>query len=154
MMRAAFAVLLACLVVPAGALAAQPRTTLSDVEDEVMCVECGTALSVSQSPVAQQERDVIRRGIAAGMTKAQIKAELVQEYGRNVLAEPDDSGIGLAAWWIPIALVPLALVLAFVLARRWRRRSGGDGGAPATSGPALDPADARRLDAELSAFDR
>ena len=39
---------------PAAALAATPRTSLPDVEDEVMCVECGTALDVSQSPVANR----------------------------------------------------------------------------------------------------
>jgi cytochrome c-type biogenesis protein CcmH len=155
-MRAAATLLLACLALawPALAHAVEPKTTLHDVEDEVMCVECGTALSVSQSPVAQQEREVILRGIAAGKTKEQIKAELVQEYGRNVLAEPSNSGVGIAAWWIPVALVPLALLLALVLARRWRRRGAADGGAPTVAGPALDPDDARRLDAELSAFDR
>jgi len=155
-MRAAATLLLACLALawPAAAQAVEPKTTLHDVEDEVMCVECGTALSVSQSPVAQQEREVILRGIAAGMTKEQIKAELVQEYGRNVLAEPSDSGVGIAAWWIPVVLVPLALALAFVLARRWRRRGAANGGAPAPAGPALDPDDARRLDAALSAFGR
>ena len=40
--------------------AAEPRTTLPDIEDEVMCVECRTALNVSSSPVADQERAFIR----------------------------------------------------------------------------------------------
>jgi cytochrome c-type biogenesis protein CcmH len=143
------------LAAPAGALAATPRTTLPDVEDEVMCVECGTALNVSQSPVANQERDLIRRLIAQGRTKAQIKAQLVDTYGEDVLAEPSDSGIGLAAWWIPVVLAPLGLLVALLAARRWRRRA--TAGAPDAAGaptPALDDADARRLDAELAAFDR
>lgn len=135
-----------------AALAATPRTTLPDVEDEVMCVECGTALNVSQSPVANQERDLIRRLIAQGQTKAQIKAQLVDTYGEDVLAEPSDSGIGLAAWWIPVVLAPLGLLVALLAARRWRRRARG---APATAAaPAIEDADAKRLDAELAAFDR
>jgi cytochrome c-type biogenesis protein CcmH len=154
--RRALALLaLLALLVPATALAAPARTTLPDVEDEVMCVECGTALNISTSPVANQERDFIRRQIAAGRTKAQIKAALVEEYGRNVLAEPRDSGVGIAAWWVPVALVPLALLGVLLAARRWRRRGAGaaqDGASAATA--ALDPADARRLDAELTAFDR
>jgi hypothetical protein len=77
-----------------------------------------------------------------------------------VLAEPSDSGIGVAAWWIPVVLVPLGLLVALLAARRWRRRgaaaaAAGAGGVAGAAGPdALDEADARRLDAELSAFDR
>jgi cytochrome c-type biogenesis protein CcmH len=154
--RAALLVLAAvALLLPAGALAAPPRTSLPDVEDEVMCVECGTALNVSTSPVANQEREVIRRLIAEGKTKAEIKAALVDSYGPDVLAEPRGSGIGLAAWWIPVVLVPLGLLVALLAARRWRRRAAaaaGDEGA--SDAPALAPDDARRLDAELAAFDR
>ena len=154
-MRAAALLVLLALALPAPALAAQPRTTLPDVEDEVMCVECGTALNVSQSPVADQQRDFIRRQIAAGKTKEQIKAALVEEYGEDVLAEPRDSGIGIAAWWAPVVLMPLALLGVVLAARRWRRR-GASADAAAASGGAglLDPADARRLDADLAAFDR
>jgi cytochrome c-type biogenesis protein CcmH len=156
--RALAAVLLAGLALAAPALAATPRTTLPDVEDEVMCVECGTALNVSQSPVANQERELIRRLIGQGRTKAQIKAALVDSYGRNVLAEPSDSGVGLAAWWIPVVLAPLGLLVALLAARRWRRRSAAveaAGGAAAGAGAApLAEADARRLDAELAAFDK
>ena len=91
---AAVAALLAALALlaPAAALGAQARTSLADLEDEVMCVECGTPLEVSQSPVAQQERAFIRREVAAGKTKAQIKSDLVDEYGQAVLAEPSDGG--------------------------------------------------------------
>ena len=39
--------------------AAAPRASLTDVEDEVMCVECGTALNVSTSAVADHEREFI-----------------------------------------------------------------------------------------------
>src|SRR5919199_1510396 len=114
---AALLVALAVLaLVPAVAGAAQPRASLADLEDEVMCVECGTPLEVSQSPVAQQERAFIRREIARGKTKEQIKADLVDEYGPAVLAEPDDGGFGLAAWWVPVVLVPLAALGAALAA--------------------------------------
>jgi cytochrome c-type biogenesis protein CcmH len=152
--------LLAALVLlaPAAASAAQAKTSLADLEDEVMCVECGTPLEVSQSPVAQQERDFIRREIAAGKTKARIKADLVDQYGPAVLAEPSGGGIGIAAWWVPVIVVPLAALGAALAARRWRRRgvtaSPAAAGAGDGDGPALDPDEARRLDAELAAFDR
>jgi cytochrome c-type biogenesis protein CcmH len=146
------ALALAAAALPGAALAATPRASLPDIEDEVMCVECGTPLAVSQSPVANQERALIRRGIAAGRSKQQIKDDLVAEYGTAVLAEPEGGGVDLAVWWVPVILFPLALLGAALAARRWRRSGAAATGA-APEAAALDPAEARRLDAELSAFD-
>jgi cytochrome c-type biogenesis protein CcmH len=147
---------LATLLVAIGLAAAQtgspePQTTLPDVEDEVMCVECGTALNVSQAPVADQERDFIRARIAEGMTKEEIKEALVREYGNDVLAEPPGGGFNVTAWLVPAALAAAGALAVVLLTRRWRRRPARDAAAAATP---LDPDDARRLDAELSAFDR
>ncbi len=87
-MRALLATLLALALLASPAAAAAPRASLPDIEDEVMCLECGTALNVSTSDVADQERDFIAELIAEGRTKAEIKAALVDEYGPRVLAEP------------------------------------------------------------------
>ena len=43
--------------------AAEPRASLPDIEDEVMCVECGTPLNLSNAPVADREREFIEREI-------------------------------------------------------------------------------------------
>ena len=135
-MRTLLVLLLALLLAPA-ALAAEPKTTLPDVEDEVMCVECGTALNVSTSPVADREREFIRRRIAEGKSKPEIKAALVEEYGPKVLAVPEGGGFDVAAWLVPGLLSLIALIGVGVAAVRWR-----------------DPDDRRRLDADLAAFDR
>jgi cytochrome c-type biogenesis protein CcmH/NrfF len=151
--RALAIALVVLAAVPAAAAAAPPRTTLPDVEDEVMCVECGTALNVSTSPVAEQERAFIRRRIAEGKSKAEIKAALVAEYGPRVLATPEGGGFDVAAWLVPGALCLAALLAIGGFALRWRRRPG----APepeAREHDELDPDDARRLDADLAAFDR
>jgi len=142
------ALLLALVLAPA-AMAAEPRTTLPDVEDEVMCVECGTVLSVSNSPVAIQERAFIREQIAAGKDKAQIKAAMVGEYGEEVLAQPEADGFNAALWLVPIALVVLAAGGIGIAIRRWRTNAGED---PIETDlpPELSPEDAQRLDAELS----
>jgi len=150
-MRALLAALLALAVLAPAAAAATPRTSLPDVEDEVMCLECGTALNVSTSAVADQERAFIAELIAAGKTKRQVKAALVAEYGPRVLAEPSDEGFDLTAWLVPVLAALGALALVGLTARRWRRARGGG---PHDGGPRLDPDDARRLDAELAAFDR
>jgi cytochrome c-type biogenesis protein CcmH len=139
------------LAFAAPAQAAEPRTTLPDVEDEVMCVECGTALNVSTSPVAEQEREFIRRRIAEGKSKPEIKAALVAEYGPRVLATPEGGGFDVAAWLVPGALCLLALAGIGVAALHWRGRRGPDEREP---GEELDPDDKQRLDAELAAFDR
>jgi cytochrome c-type biogenesis protein CcmH len=152
-MRALLAALLAlALLGPAPAGAAEPRASLPDVEDEVMCLECGTALNVSNSEVADQERAYIRELIARGKSKAQVKDALVAEYGPRVLAEPRDRGFGLTAWLVPILAALAALVLVVLTARRWRRTR--PAAAAPGADPRLDPDDADRLDAELAAFDR
>jgi cytochrome c-type biogenesis protein CcmH len=148
--RPLLALLLVLLAAPA-ALAAEPRTTLPDVEDEVMCVECGTALNVSTSPVADREREFIRRRIAEGKSKPEIKAALVEEYGPKVLAVPEGGGFDVAAWLVPGLLSLIALVGVGVAALRWRGRRDDE---PAAEGPDLDPDDRKRLDADLAAFDR
>jgi cytochrome c-type biogenesis protein CcmH len=144
---AALAALLALLLAAPALGAVQPRTSLPDIEDEVMCVECGTPLAVSDSPVANQERAFIRREIAQGKTKAQIKADLVDQYGQDVLSDPHRRGFGKALWIVPAALVLLGGALIFFALRRWRRNGPAPEAAPP---PELSPEDARRLEADLS----
>jgi cytochrome c-type biogenesis protein CcmH len=132
------------------ATAAAPQASLPDIEDEVMCVECGTALNVSTSVVADQERAFIRKQIALGKDKQEVKDALVEEFGPGVLADPPSSGFDLAAYLVPALLALLGVAGIAVAARRWRRNT-----APAPeAGEPLDEEDARRLDAELAAYDR
>lgn len=142
--RALLALLLV-LALPAGALAAPPRTTLPDVEDEVMCVTCGTALNISGAPSADRQREFIRRRIAEGLTKAQIKERLVAEYGPEVLAEPRQA----TSWIVPVLLALLALGAVVLTVRRWRRLTEL---APGSDEP-LDAGDRDRLDRDMRAYD-
>jgi cytochrome c-type biogenesis protein CcmH len=142
--------LLLALVLVVFATGAGPRASLPDIEDEVMCVECKTALNVSTSAVAEQERNFIRRQIAMGKDKQQVKDALVEQFGQGVLATPEEKGFDLAAYLVPIVLGLLAVAALAVAARRFRRR-------PEDAAPASEPLaddDARRLDAELAAYDR
>jgi cytochrome c-type biogenesis protein CcmH len=154
-MRALPALLIAlALLAPPAAVAAEPRASLPDIEDEVMCLECGTALNVSNSAVADQEREFIADLIADGLTKAQIKDALVEEYGPRVLAEPRDDGFQLTAWVVPVLAALAALALVVLIARTWRGRGVAAAPDAEAADPGLDEDDARRLDAELAAFDR
>jgi cytochrome c-type biogenesis protein CcmH len=142
--------LLASSVLAPVAGAAPARTTLNDVEDEVMCPTCGTPLNLAtDAPLANDERALIRRLIAQGYTKDEIKHRLVQEFGPNVLALPRARGFDLSAYLVPIVLGAAGLLAIAVLAVRWRRRRPRDAAAVSD----LDPADAQRLDSDLARFD-
>ena len=153
-------VLVTVLLVALGApaVAAEPKTSLPDIEDEVMCVSCKVALNVAESPQAYRQREFIRGLVDQGLTKDQVKARLVDEYGTDVLAIPDsDDGIGLAAMLVPIVAVLALIAAAAFLLPRWRRRTPDDPGAgpvPATAGPAATDAELHRLDDDLRRFDR
>src|SRR5581483_2156541 len=110
-------------MISASAVGATPRTSLTDVEDEVMCVACHTPLAVSESPQANAERDFIRSLIARGETKAQVKQALVAQYGDAVLALPKAHGFNLTVYILPPAILLAGLVMLAITLPRWRRRT-------------------------------
>jgi cytochrome c-type biogenesis protein CcmH len=135
-----------------AAQAATPRASFNDLEDEVMCDVCNVPLNIAQSPRADQQRREIKQLIARGLTKDEIKAVLVRRYGPGILATPQDSGFGLAAWLVPIAVVLALLAGLAVLLPRWRRRRPPPGGEDDDAGPSLSAADRRRLEEELARY--
>ncbi len=150
--------MIASLAVAAAPLAqaadtTTPRASLTDIENDVMCVSCREPLAVAQSPQAESERNFIRHLIAEGQTKAQIEQALVGQYGESVLGKPPANGFNLTVYILPPAIVLVGIaVLAFALPR-WRRRARAAAASrPATSGPALDQSDERRLDDELTRY--
>ena len=130
---AAFAVL--AFAAPAGAIAAEcPKTTLGDVEDEVMCPVCGTPLELAtEAPQALRERELIRRLVDQCKSKEEVKAVLAAEFGDEVLATPGDDGFDLAAYLVPALAILLAGGAIAVAALRWRR-----GASEATEPPLAD----------------
>jgi cytochrome c-type biogenesis protein CcmH/NrfF len=148
------ALLLALLALaPGAALAAQPRTTLNDVEDEVMCDTCNVPLNIAESARADQERAEIRRLIGQGLTKQQIKDRLEAQFGPNILATPPHSGFSLAVWWVPVVVVAALIGLLVALLPRWRRRQRADALAGGARAPDLSASDTRRLDEDLARYD-
>lgn len=140
---------LVALVAAAPARAAEPKASLPDIEDEVMCVVCGVVLEHSiDAPQAIQQRDQIRRLIAQGLTKDEIKAELVAQYGEEVLSIPSDDGFDLAAWLVPGVAIVIAGAAIVVGLRRWRRAP------PKAAAPdSVAPSDSERLDTDLARYD-
>jgi cytochrome c-type biogenesis protein CcmH len=144
-------VAVAALAPPAAALAASPRTSLTAVQDDLMCVACHEPLAVSQSPQADSERRLIRHLIALGDTKAQIERVMVAQYGSVVLARPPARGFNLSVYILPPAAVLAGLAIVAFAARRWRRRArAGETAAPAAP---MSVDDARRLEEELARYE-
>ncbi|HEV3000181.1 MAG TPA: cytochrome c-type biogenesis protein CcmH [Solirubrobacteraceae bacterium] len=153
-MRTVTAALLAALALALAspASAAEPRTSLPDVEDEVMCVLCNVPLNVADEPQADRQRAFIRRLVDQGLTKDEIKDRLVAEYGDEVLAMPEDDGFGVAAYAVPIAIVLAMLAGAALIVPRWRRREPAAAGTPPAA-PAATQAELRRLDEDLARYE-
>jgi cytochrome c-type biogenesis protein CcmH len=142
---AAVALLLAA---PAAAAGDCPRTSLGDVEDEVMCPVCGTPLELAtEAPQAQRERQLIERLIARCRSKQQIKTELAAQFGDRVLALPDDKGFDLAAYVVPALAVLLGAGAVAFAAVKWRGRRRPR--APSAPGSAAQS----RLDSDLERYD-
>ena len=131
------------------ATAAEPRASLTDIEDEVMCPICGTPLNLAEAPQAERERAFIRRQIAQGKTKQEILDTLVAEYGSEVLATPENEGFDLAAWLVPAGGLLVAGAVLFVGVRQWRRRDDRS----ELEEDAIDSDDAERLNSDLARYD-
>ncbi len=127
------------------------RTTVNDVEDEVMCPICGTLLELSDSPQARREKIFVAKLVAAGKSKAEVKDALVAQYGEEVLAQPEASGFDLSAYLVPVLAILLAAAVLTLSVLRWRR----DGNRRSAEAGANPPRgeDAERLDADISRYD-
>lgn len=154
-MRLLVAAVAALLVLAPPALASQQHPTLNELENEVMCPVCGTTLSQSDSPAAEQIKQFIRTAIARGDTKGEIEDALVRNYGEQILASPPKHGFNLLAWVLPLVGIGLGGVVLGAAAWRWTRsraeappvRASVNGRGP------VDPELERRLDDELARFD-
>ena len=154
-MRRLLVALVVALAVVSPAAASEQNPTLPELERELICPTCHESLAASSSPIADRMRAFIRARIAAGDTKSEIKAELVDQFGESVLAAPPKSGFNLLAWLLPLAGIVVAATILGVLAYRWSRgRKAPDPADPSANGRFhLDPELERRLDEELAHFD-
>jgi cytochrome c-type biogenesis protein CcmH len=143
----------ALALAPAAWAATKPRASLTVIENDVMCTACHEPLAVANSPEAESERNYIRGLIAQGLTKPQIERNLVAQYGEAVLGKPPASGVDLTIYILPPAVLAAGIAILAVTLPRWRRRTRAAASQPGEPPPPpLNPADAERLEHELSHF--
>ena len=149
-MRRRAALTLALVLALAPAASACPKTSLGDLEDEVMCPVCGTSLGLAtEAPQAQRQRAFIQRLVDDCRSKDEIKAALTAEFGDEVLASPGDDGFEIAAYLVPLAVLIGAAATVTLGVRRWRRARSAD---VAADGEAPHP-ESKRLDDDLARYD-
>lgn len=138
----------ALLALPGAAIARCPKTSLAEVEAEVMCPQCGIPLELAtEAPQAQAERRFIQEQVEACRSKEEIIDALVAEFGPAVLALPEEEGVNLAVYVVPVLAVLLGAAAITVAVRRWRRAR--PAGVPAAEPEPLSREDAERLEADM-----
>ena len=115
-------VLVVALAIVPAALASERHPTQAELEGELVCPTCKSTLDQSNAPIALRMKQFVRTRIAAGDTKSEIKDQLVAQFGKGVLAAPEQSGFDLLAWVLPIAGLLAGAAVLTVLAWRWTRR--------------------------------
>ena len=80
-------------------------------------------LSVADSPapLAQQMRQEIAQKVRAGESADQIRAGFVAAYGDSVLMSPPRRGVAAVVYYVPVLVLAVGLITAFLLLRRWLR---------------------------------
>lgn len=90
----------------AAPLAAQtPKEQAWDLAHELMSPFCpGKLLAECTSSLAGELREDVAKRIAAGETRDAVKADLIRQYGKEILGAPEAEGVGLLAWVLPALL--------------------------------------------------
>ena len=96
-----------------------PSARAHDLETQLKCPECqGLSVADSQAPTSRAIRADIKRRIKAGESDGQIRQAYVDTYGESILLTPQDSGVSLLVWILPIVVLALgATGIVFALRR-------------------------------------
>ena len=104
---------------PNGSQSAAARA--HDLETQFKCPECeGLSVADSQAPTSRAIRADIKRRIKAGQSDGQIRQAYVDTYGESILLTPQDSGVSLLVWILPIVVLALGATGIVLVLRRNR----------------------------------
>ena len=80
----------------------------SRLANELACPVCtGESVADSNAPESRAIRTDIARRIRAGQDDGEIRDAYVATYGEHVLLTPDNGGLGVIAWGLPVVVILL-----------------------------------------------
>jgi cytochrome c-type biogenesis protein CcmH len=125
-------VLLGVLVVALGVgVVREARPTgvsahVTRIAKDVRCPTCeGLSANESDAPASVAIRNQIRDKVEAGYSDGEIRAYLVDRYGKDILLKPSGYGVSALVWALPAAGLTAALAGLALVFRRWRRARSG-----------------------------
>ena len=116
-------ILIACLVGFQSLCVAQQEKSIDDQVKEIsyllMCPVCqGQSIAESNSNLAQDMREIIRKQLEEGKTKEEIISYFVSSYGESILATPPPKGINWVLWLLPgVAIIIAGIGITLYLFR-------------------------------------
>ncbi|HEY7057318.1 MAG TPA: cytochrome c-type biogenesis CcmF C-terminal domain-containing protein, partial [Vicinamibacterales bacterium] len=142
------------------AASAPKNAERKQLEKDLMCTcgACRAPMSDCQMRPAchgyREQSAKIDAYLAQGMTREQILAAFVKEFGgEDVLTSPIDRGFNRLAWFLPYAVGATGAVAIGFAAFRWSRRDGSSGDAAASAQHEQSASLEARLDDELRDLD-
>ncbi len=103
---------------------------VNEVAHELMCPVCqGQSVAESNSNLAQDMRQIIRKQLEEGKSKEEVIAYFVNRYGETILASPPPKGVNWLLWLLPgLAIIFGGLGIGIYLYRSQSGKNSGDSG--------------------------
>jgi len=132
-----------------------PAESLDDRVNEIahllMCPVCqGQSVAESNSNLAQDMRQIVRKQLEEGKSKDEVIAYFVSKYGETILASPPPRGVNWLLWVLPgLAIIFGGLGIGIYLYKSQSgKKSAGDSGRK-TERPVTDSDYLLKIDEEL-----
>lgn len=75
---------------------------VTSIANQLMCPVCqGQSVGESNSNLAHDMRDIVRKQLQEGKTQEEILAYFVSSYGESILAAPPPKGFNWFLWLLP-----------------------------------------------------
>ena len=130
-LSAAVALILFAGLAGPHAARAKGKDPAQAITSQLICpCSCGEVLSGCTCDTGKSMQAFVERSLKGGKNKDQIVGALVSQYGEVIRGAPRPQGFNLIVWVAPFAATLAGFAIAFVILRRWSRRS------PALAGPA------------------
>lgn len=99
--------------------------TVKDVEEHLMCQcedRCGKMLKNCTCKFSDEMRSTIASKLKDGLTKDEILAFYIGQYGEKVLSAPTKKGFNLVAWITPFIVILLGAIVIRMVIAEWVKK--------------------------------